>query len=65
MITRAELRGWDNKATITNMYLTLTYKALHDEAPGYLKDLIKLYSKSRNLRSNSQFLHEILKCCVT
>jgi hypothetical protein len=34
--------------------LLLTYRALNDEGPGYIKDLLKLYQPERNLRSKNQ-----------
>jgi len=33
--------------------LLLTYKALHEQAPGYISDLIEIYKPKRNLRSAS------------
>ena len=39
--------------------LTLTYKCIHDQAPTYLKDLIKEYEPSRTLRSASRHLLEV------
>ena len=36
--------------------LLLVYKALHDQAPQYLKELLVLYSPSRDLRSKDKFL---------
>ena len=39
--------------------LTLTYKCIHDQAPSYLKDLIKEYEPSRALRSASQHLLQV------
>ena len=36
--------------------LTMTYKCIHNQAPTYLKDLIKEYEPSRTLRSASQHL---------
>lgn len=38
-----------------------TYKALHDIAPEYLKDMITPYSPTRSLRSQSQLLLEVPK----
>jgi len=35
---------------------TLTWKALHDEAPAYLKELLQPYTPSRELRSSSAAL---------
>ena len=37
----------------------LTFKCLHDQAPGYLKDLIKIYRPTRALRSASQNLLQV------
>ena len=39
----------------------LTYKALNDEAPVYVRDLLTPYQCSRNVRSNNQYLLRIPK----
>ena len=36
--------------------LTITYKALHGLAPTYIKDLLKIYHPSRDLRSSKKNL---------
>lgn len=41
---------------ITFKILTLTYKALHGEAPVYISDLLTAYQPGRNLRSAQQYL---------
>ena len=41
--------------------ILLTFKALHDLAPSYIKDLIKPYSNSRHLRSTNKHLLHIPK----
>ena len=42
--------------------LLMAYKALHNKAPTYLKDLIQVSSKDRTLRSNDQLLLVVPKC---
>ena len=39
----------------------MTFKALHDIGPSYLKDLICIYQPSRMLRSSSQHLLSVPK----
>lgn len=33
--------------------LMLTYKALHDQCPRYIKDMLEIYHPARNLRSQN------------
>ena len=33
--------------------LVLLYKALHDQSPGYIKDMLEVYQPARNLRSQN------------
>ena len=33
--------------------LVLTYKALHDQSPGYIKNMLEVYEPARNLRSQN------------
>lgn len=33
--------------------LVITYKALHDQSPGYIKDMLEVYQPARNLRSQN------------
>ena len=35
--------------------LLLVFKALHNQAPGYIADMVELHSASRTLRSNHNF----------
>ena len=39
------------KSRVNHKVLTITYKALHDEAPDYLRELVQWYEPNRNLRS--------------
>ena len=41
---------------------TVTWKALHNSAPSYKKDLVTSYAPSRTLRSNHQCLLQIPRC---
>ena len=42
--------------------LLMVFKALHNTAPVYIKDMIKLYQSSRTLRSSDKILLEVPKC---
>lgn len=42
--------------------LILTFKALNDTAPSYLKDLITITKRKRTLRSNDQLLLNVPRC---
>ena len=44
------------KYRIEHNVLTHTYKALHNEAPSYISDLVQKYTPSRSLRSENQLL---------
>ena len=46
-----ELHWLPLKYRIQYKTLTFTYKALHDQSPDYMKDMIKVYKPSRTLRS--------------
>ena len=46
-----ELHWLPVKYRVQHMILTHTYKALHEQSPQYVKDMIDVYRPSRNLRS--------------
>jgi hypothetical protein len=52
------------KARISFKILTLVWKALHNRAPIYIKELLIPYTPSRTLRSSDRELLQVPKCRV-
>jgi hypothetical protein len=52
------------QARIEFKICALTWKALHDRAPDYIKEMLTPYTASRSLRSNNQELLCVPKCRV-
>ena len=42
-------------------WIPVTYKALHDQSPGYIKDMLEVYQPARNLRSQNTTQLVVLK----
>lgn len=60
-----ELHWLPVKQRIKFKILTITWKALHDQAPQYIKELLHLYIPSRELRSSHQNQLVVPRCCQT
>ena len=54
-VARKELHWLPVEARIDFKILTLTWKALHDKAPDYLKDLLKFRVSTRPVRENQMY----------
>jgi hypothetical protein len=52
----AELHWLPVEHRIQFKILLITYKALHDQAPGYIKELLVRYEPTHNLRSSKKNL---------
>ena len=42
-------------------WIPVTYKALHGQSPGYIKDMLEVYQPARNLRSQNTTQLVVLK----
>ena len=55
-LSQSNYTGSQLASALNYKILLLTYKALNDQAPSYITDLLKPYAPTRNLRSSSKNL---------